>query len=91
MSVELTVLIVAVKTLTLILGGSITYFAYQAYRRTATQPLLALSIGFAIITLGTLFAGIIDRFIAVTGDVAIVVEGAFMVVGFAVVLYSLYS
>lgn len=91
MSVALTLMIVAVKTLTLILGGSITYFAYKAYRRTAIQPMLALTIGFGTITLGTLFAGIIDRFIAVTGDVAIVVEGAFMAVGFAVVLYSLYS
>jgi len=91
MDVQSTVLIAAIKTVTLVLGGLITYFAYKAYRRTASRPLFALAVGFGIITLGTFFAGILDQFLPVSGGMAIAVEGVFMAIGFAVVLYSLYS
>ena len=87
---EITGLIVVLKTLSVTLGGLITYFAYRAYRRTDARPLRCLSIGFAIITLGAMLGGIIDQLLVTTREWALVIESLLAVVGFAVILYSLY-
>lgn len=85
------ILLTALKTITLIFGATITFFSYRAYRRTGVPALRALTIGFGVITLGSLLAGVVDRFIISLGrESAIVVESALTAVGFAVILYSLY-
>jgi hypothetical protein len=83
--------IVVLKTLALILGGAITYLSYKAYRRTSAQSLRFLAIGFGIITMGTLLAGIIDQFLQMNLRVGLLVETTLVVAGFAVILYSLYA
>ncbi|UPV75370.1 hypothetical protein M0R89_04715 [Halorussus limi] len=89
--VHITSTIVALKTITLVLGGLITYFAFKAYRRTGSRPLRALALGFGAVTLGSLVAGVVDRLLATAGTWALVVESALTAVGFAVILYSLYA
>jgi len=83
--------IVVMKTLTLILGGTITYLSYKAYSRTGAQSLRFLSIGFGIVTLGTLIAGIIDQFLQMEIQVGLLVESVLITAGFAVIVYSLYA
>lgn len=78
------------KTLTLLLGGLITYYSYRAYRRTGSPALRALAVGFGTVTVGSLLAGIVDQFLPIGPNSALVVESAFTTVGFAVILYSLY-
>ena len=82
--------IVVLKTLTLVLGGLITYLALKAYRRVGSRPLEMLAIGFGFVTIGSLLAGVADQFTALSTDVAIVTESALTAAGFAVILYSLY-
>lgn len=89
--VHVTSTVVALKTVTLVLGGLITYFAFNAYRRTRAPPLRALSVGFGAVTLGSLVAGVLDRVVVDGGQYALVAESALTAVGFAVVLYSLYA
>ncbi len=84
-------LIVALKTITLVLGGLITYFAYKAYRRTGAPSLRALAVGFGIVTLGTLIAGVVDQLISGAFQLGLLVESALIAVGFAVIVYSLYA
>ncbi|PSP54990.1 hypothetical protein BRC82_08360 [Halobacteriales archaeon QS_1_67_19] len=88
---HITSTIVALKTVTLVLGGLITYFAYKAYRRTGAPPLRALSIGFGAVALGSFLAGVVDRVLAASGELALIVESALTAVGFAIILYSLYA
>jgi hypothetical protein len=109
MSPHATVL-VALQTIILLLGGSITYFAYKAHQRTGARPLWYLAVGFGIVTLGTILGGVVDqviRFSMVGGSggslaaggvgdisvagVALVIESALTAVGFAVIVYSLYT
>lgn len=90
MDAQTTVLIAVVKSITLLLGGSISYFAFKAYQRTRERSLLALAVGFGVITVGTFFAGIVDQILPMSGSVAIFVEGVFTAVGFAIVFSSLY-
>jgi len=78
MSPHATTVLVALKTITLMLGGLITYFSYKAYDRSGARPLWYLAVGFAIVTLGTLLAGVIDqllRFSVITGGSLPLVSG----------------
>ncbi|HKL28839.1 MAG TPA: hypothetical protein VJ898_06165 [Natrialbaceae archaeon] len=84
------ILLTALKTITLLIGATITFFSYRAYRRTGVPALRALTIGFGIVTLGSLLAGVVDQFVNLGRDSAIVVESALTAIGFAVILYSLY-
>jgi O-antigen/teichoic acid export membrane protein len=84
------ILVTALKTVTLLIGATITFFSYRAYRRTGVPALRALTIGFGIVTLGSLLAGVVDQFVNLGRDSAIVVESALTAIGFAVILYSLY-
>ncbi|HET7323685.1 MAG TPA: hypothetical protein VFJ06_05080 [Halococcus sp.] len=90
MSQYIATAVLVLKTLTLILGGMITFYSYRAYRRTMSRALRALALGFGLVTLGALLAGIVDRLITVDPGFALVVESAFTTAGFAIILYSLY-
>lgn len=87
---QLPTAVVALKTVTLVLGGLITFFAFQAYRRTRSSPLRSLAIGFGFVTLGSFIAGVFDQFVPVPLGTALVVESLLTAIGFGVVLYSLY-
>lgn len=82
--------VVVLKTLTLLLGGSITFYALRAYRNSGSPALRALAVGFGAITAGALVAGIVDQLLPVNPDLALVVESAFTTLGFGVILYSLH-
>lgn len=87
---HLTPIIVGLKTLTLILGGSITYLAFKASRRTGSAALRSLTVGFGLVTLGALLAGAVDQIAGLQTEVALIVESALAAAGFAVIVYSLY-
>jgi hypothetical protein len=85
-------LVVVLKTLSLVMGGLITYFAYSAYRRTDARALRALAVGFGIVTLGAMAAGLVDQVLGPDARAtALVVESALTATGFGVILYSLYA
>ncbi|MFC6954398.1 DUF7521 family protein [Halorubellus litoreus] len=92
MSSHTPALVVALKAITLALGGLISYLSYRAYRRTDARALGYLALGFGVITLGSLLAGVFDQF--PTGferNTALVIESALTAIGFAIITYSLYS
>ncbi|MFB6135448.1 MAG: hypothetical protein ABEJ04_01690 [Halobacteriaceae archaeon] len=91
MSPHLTTAVAAAKTLTLLLGGLVTYFALKAYRRTGAPALRALTVGFGFVTLGSLLAGVADQLLSVDTQYALLVESVLTAVGFAVIIYSLYA
>jgi hypothetical protein len=88
---HITALVAALKTLGLVLGGLITYYSYKAFRRTGSSALRALFVGFGVVTLGALLAGIADQLLPVDATIALAVESLFTTAGFAIILYSLYA
>lgn len=86
-----TTLIIGFKTLTLVLGGLITYLAYKAYRRTNARSLAALSVGFGIVTLGTFLAGVVDQLLDADFLTGLLIESALIAIGFLIIVYSLYT
>jgi hypothetical protein len=88
---HLDIAIVAVKTGTLLLGSLITFLSFKAYRRTGSPALRALAIGFSLVTIGALLAGVGHQFTALSLAQSIVIESALTFFGFAVIVYSLYA
>ena len=83
--------VVVLKTITLVLGGAVTFYAAKAWRRTNSPALRSLAIGFGFVTLGALLAGGIDVLLDVDRNVAVLTESALTAIGFAVIVYSLYA
>lgn len=83
--------VVALKTLTLALGGTITYFAFEAYRRTNAPALRALAVGFGLVTAGTVLGGVVHQLTGLSIEGGVVAESAFTALGFGVLTYSLYA
>ncbi|WP_248896875.1 DUF7521 family protein [Haloplanus halobius] len=87
---HLDIALTAVKTATLLFGGLITFLAFKAHHRTGSPALRALGIGFGLITVGALLAGVGHQFTSLSLAQSIVIESALTLVGFAVIVYSLY-
>lgn len=90
MSLHVTTAVIVLKTITLLLSGLVTYFAFKAYRRTGAVALRALAFGFAFVTIGALFAGAADQLVGAPIQYALLIESAFTALGFAIITYSLY-
>ena len=88
---HLDIALIAVKTGTLLLGSLITFLSIKAYRRTAARSLRALGVGFGLITIGALLAGVGHQFTSLSLAQSIVIESTLTFVGFAVIVYSLYA
>ncbi|WP_096389190.1 DUF7521 family protein [Halopenitus persicus] len=88
--VYINLLIIAAKTAILLLGGSITYYAGRAYRRTGDPSLRALSIGFGLVTVGALLGGISHQVLALELAIGIAINSVLTAFGFGVIVYSLY-
>jgi hypothetical protein len=87
--------IVVSKTLILILGGLITYYSYQAYKRTGTPQHRWLTYGFGVVTLGALIGGALDIVVSNYFGVDLIYTSVFVssgltAVGLGIILYSLY-
>ncbi|MEF8938044.1 DUF7521 family protein [Halobacteriaceae archaeon SHR40] len=89
--VPTTTLILGFKTVTLVLGGLITLLAYRSYNRTGSRALGALAVGFGIITLGSFLGGVVDQLLDAGFQLGLLIESGLVAVGFAVVVYSLYT
>jgi len=79
------------KIVALILGGFIVYLAYKGYKRNSSKPLLYVALGFALITAGTIAEGILYVLLGSELLSAIAAGTAVVVLGFVVIIYSIYS
>lgn len=79
-----------VKTLILLVGGVITFFAFKAYRRTRQRALGLLTVGFSLVTLGLVLAGLLYELLGVQLMMGILLESLLMLAGFLIIAYSLY-
>lgn len=72
-----------------VLGIVIVYFAARGYRKTKSRSLLFLGLGFLIVTVGAVAAGLLFEvlnFDLVTVDA---IQAATRVVGFLLIVYSI--
>jgi len=79
------------KVIALILGAFIVYLAYKGYKRNSSKPLLYVALGFTLITAGTIVEGILYVILGSELLNAIATGTVIMVLGFVVIIYSIYS
>ncbi|AFZ73012.1 DUF7521 family protein [Natronobacterium gregoryi] len=85
-----TIALAIVKTLILLVGSVITFFTFKAYRRTKQRSLGLLAVGFGLITLGLVLAGLLFELLDVALITGVLLESLLMLAGFLVIAYSLY-
>jgi len=88
---EVQLAIAIVKTLILLTGGAVTFFAYKAYARTEDRSLGLLATGFGLITTGVLLAGFLSELLHQSLGVGILFESLLVLAGLLVIAYSLYE
>ena len=88
---HLDIALIVVKSGTLLLGGLITFLSVKAHRRTGSPALRALAVGFGLVTVGALLAGVGHQFTALSLAESVVIESTLTLLGFAVIVYSLYA
>ena len=89
MTTHIDLIIIVAKTAILVLGGSITYYALQAFARTGDPSLRALGIGFGVVTVGALVGGVSHQVIGSDLAVGIAINSLLTAIGFGVIVYSL--
>jgi hypothetical protein len=77
------------QALILVFGGVVVFYAWRAFRRSKSQSMLLLALGFACVTVGALVAGVIYNL--VTGDLSTVItfQAYSQAIGFFIIVYSL--
>lgn len=80
----------ALKLVTVILGFIIVYLGAKAYRASGRKPILWLTVGMAIMTLGAISEGAAFQGFGWGLNESHVFEAIVTLVAFAVLVYSLY-
>ncbi len=80
-----------VKTVIVVLGTILVYLAAKGYRRTKSKAMIFLSLGFALVTIGSVLAGVLFEFLGFELIDVSIIESFMIILGFACVIYSIYG
>ncbi|MHB1908475.1 MAG: DUF7521 family protein [Nitrososphaerales archaeon] len=72
-----------------ILGIVIVYFAGKGYKKTKSKSLLFLALGFLLVTIGAVAAGLLFEFLDFDIYTVEAVSAASEVLGFILIIYSI--
>ena len=79
------------KLIIVLLGTVLVYLGFKGYRRTRSKDMVFLSIGFGLITAGSVAAGILFEFLGFELVDVSIVEAVMVIVGFGSLMYSVYG
>jgi hypothetical protein len=83
--------LVIAKAVTMVIGLLIAGTAYRGYRRSGSESMRYLAVGFAIISIGAVIEGVLFDVLHFSIFWAGTVQTSVVAVGMLVVLYSLYG
>jgi len=89
--VEVGILLVVAKTITVVCGSTLTVLAARAARRTSSRALRALAAGIGLLTIGALAGGLGHQYLGVSLEASVTVQSVFTALGLGVMTYSLYA
>jgi len=79
------------KLVIVLLGAVLVYLGIKGYRRNQSQEMIFLTLGFALITAGSVAAGVLFEFLGFQLVEVEIVESAMVILGFASLIYSIYG
>lgn len=85
------IMLSGIKLVTVVLGVAMVSLGWKAYRASRRAPLLWLTVGLFIMTLGAISEGLAFRGLGWTIEQSHTFEAIVTLVAFAVLVYSLYS
>jgi hypothetical protein len=83
--------LIVAKLVTMALGFLIAYQAYVAHRRSGSESMLYVAVGFALISFGAVIEGILFDVVGLTLHDSGTIATAFVAIGMLSVLYALYG
>ena len=83
--------LIIAKLVTMGLGFLIAYQAYVAHRRSHSESMLYVAVGFVFISFGAVIEGVLFDVVGMTFHDSGTVATAFVAVGMLSVLYALYG
>jgi uncharacterized membrane protein len=81
----------ALKLIIVFLGFVLVYLGAKSYRKTRTKDMIFLTVGFALITAGSVAAGVLFEFLGFSLIEVDIVESAMVIFGFASLIYSIFG
>jgi len=88
---EIPIILRALKLVIVVLGSVLVYLGVKGYLRTKHKGMIFLSLGFCLITAGSVAAGILFEFLGFQFVDVSIVESIMVVVGFGTLIYSIYG
>jgi hypothetical protein len=79
----------ALQVVIVILGVVVIYYASKGYRKTKSDSLLFLALGFMFVTVGAIAAGLLFELLNFSLFYVDTIAAAFQVVGFLLIVYSI--
>jgi hypothetical protein len=79
------------KLIIVLLGTVLIYLALKGYRKNRRKEMIFLALGFALITAGSVAAGILFEFLGFQLIEVEIVETAMVILGFASLIYSIFG
>jgi len=79
------------KLIIVLLGFVLVYLGGKGYRKNRTKDMIFLTVGFALITAGSVAAGVLFEFLGFPLIEVDIVESTMVILGFASLIYSIYG
>jgi uncharacterized membrane protein len=81
----------ALKLVIVILGSILVYLGVKGYRKNRGKDMVFLTVGFALITAGSVAAGVLFEFLGFQLIDVEIVESTMVILGFASLIYSIFG
>lgn len=79
------------KLIIVLLGFILVYLGVKGYRKNRTKDMVFLTVGFALITAGSVAAGVLFEFLGFPLIEVEIVESTMVILGFASLIYSIFG
>jgi uncharacterized membrane protein len=79
------------KLVIVLLGSVLVYLGVKGYRRKRTKDMIFLTVGFALVTAGSVAAGVLFEFLGFQLIEVEIVESTMVILGFASLIYSVFG
>jgi len=81
----------ALKLVIVLLGFVLVYLGAKGYRKSRGKDMVFLTLGFALITAGSVAAGVLFEFLGFPLVEVDIVESTMVILGFASLIYSIFG